>query len=180
MKKWTEEKGVIRFTVTSDLPAQAGGTNGEAWIDRLERQGVRVGEYAKSILRQKVFRPTSGVTVEVAILSGTLFEENVNRSGHHIRHRARMLGLGSPHLEVACLLREKFLPEDFHRMGFCSRVMVMHELVKDSDDNFGLLGLDTECTNYRPRLIGEPDAGVYENGEWSWWERRYGFVFVAS
>lgn len=68
--KWTEKDGVIRFSVTSD------GTTGEEWISRLENKNFRVGDYAKSVLRSKDFKPTSGITIFIAVLKGEIFSDN--------------------------------------------------------------------------------------------------------
>ena len=40
IKKYREENGIIYFKVTSD------GTTGQAWIERLEKQGFRLSKYA--------------------------------------------------------------------------------------------------------------------------------------
>src|SRR5687767_5139046 len=68
-RSWREEDGVIYFSVTSD------GTTGEDWIKRLEGNGFRVRDYAKQVLRSPDFKPTNGVTTEVAVLQGMLFED---------------------------------------------------------------------------------------------------------
>ncbi|MCX6763157.1 MAG: hypothetical protein NTZ97_00255, partial [Candidatus Moranbacteria bacterium] len=53
--RWREQDGVIYFT----LPP-TDGTTGSQWIERLEKKGFRIGNYAKSILRSSDFKPTSG------------------------------------------------------------------------------------------------------------------------
>src|SRR3989344_4683494 len=69
-RSWREEDGVIYFSVESD------GTTGENWIKRLEGKGFRVGCYARQVLRSPDFKPTNGVTTEVAALRDILFEDN--------------------------------------------------------------------------------------------------------
>lgn len=71
---WREEDNVIYFSVTCD------GTTGEDWIKRLEGKGFHVGDYAKQVLRSPDFKPTSGVTTEVAVLKGVLFLDNDRES----------------------------------------------------------------------------------------------------
>jgi hypothetical protein len=78
---WREENGVITFSVTSH------GTTGEDWITRLESKGFRVGDYARQVLPSRDFKPTNGVTTEVAVLKGTLFEDH-NRTTENIRAEA--------------------------------------------------------------------------------------------
>src|SRR3989344_110555 len=68
-RNWREQDGVIYFSVTSD------GTTGPQWIERLEGKGFRLSDYAKSVLRSPDFKPTSGVTTEIAILKGMLFAD---------------------------------------------------------------------------------------------------------
>ncbi len=68
-RTWTESDNVIRFSVTSD------GTSGPEWIGRLEKKGYRISDYAKSILKSKDFKPTSGVTTEIVVLKGQLFSD---------------------------------------------------------------------------------------------------------
>src|SRR3989344_8863779 len=70
IRSWREEDGAIYFSVTSD------GTTGEDWIKCLEGKGFRVGDYAKQVLRSPDFKPTKGLTTEVAVLKGMLFEDN--------------------------------------------------------------------------------------------------------
>src|SRR3989344_3005062 len=67
---WREENGVIYFSVTSD------GTTGGQWIARLEKRGYRLSDYAKRMLRSPDFKPTKGVTTEIAVLKGMLFADN--------------------------------------------------------------------------------------------------------
>ena len=107
---WREEDGVIYFSVTSD------GTTGEDWITRLESKGFCVGDYAKQVLRSPDFKPTNGVTTEVAVLKGRLFEDN-DRITKKIRAEAYKRKLSKPNAELACLIREKFTDKEIEAMG---------------------------------------------------------------
>ena len=161
--KWTEKDGVIRFSVTSD------GTTGEQWIARLESKGFRVSDYAKSVLRSKSFKPTSGVTYEIAVLKGEIFSDN-ERITKNIRKEAKNRKFSTPNAEVVCLIREKFSDKELEAMGLYW-IVVMHEPIKDSDGG--------------PRLLG-----ANRNSDVSWlntsydnpgdkWDRGDGFVFVV-
>ena len=163
-RSWREENGVIYFEVTSD------GTTGLEWIKRFEKKGDRVSGYAKSVLRSPDFKPTKGVTYEIAVLKGMLFEDN-NRITKNIRTEAESRKLTTPNAEVACLIRENFSDKEIEAMGLVW-VVVMHDPIKDSDGDPSLLDvprfdngrwLDTYC--------GQPD---------NWWDRSYGFAFVVS
>src|SRR3990167_3581782 len=88
-RSWREEDGVIYFSVTSD------STTGEDWIKRLKSNGFRVGDYAKQVLRSPDFKPTNGVTTDVAVLKGMLFEDN-DRITKKIRAEADKRKLGMP------------------------------------------------------------------------------------
>ncbi len=138
---WTEENGIIRFSVTSD------GTTGPAWIKRLEKKGFRIGDHARSILKSKDFKPTSGITTEVVVLKGMLFSDE-NRVTKKIRAYAETLSFNSqkpekPNPEIACLIREKFSDEDLEAMGL-AWIVAMHEPINDSGGNPSLLGADRD------------------------------------
>ena len=161
---WREQDGVIYLSVTSD------GTTGPEWITRLESKGFRIGDYAKSILRSLDFKPTSGVTTEIAILKGILFEDN-DRITKKIRAEADKRKLSEPNAEVACLIRENFSDDDIEAMGLIW-IVTMHEPIKDSDGD--------------PRLLYADRSG---DGRWldayyvnpvSRWYRDYGFAFAVS
>src|SRR3989344_5853507 len=121
---WREEDGVIYFSVTSD------GMTGEDWIKRLEGNGFRVGDYAKQVLRTPSFKPSSGVTTEVAVLRGCLFEDN-DRYTAKIRAEADKRKLSKPNAELACLIREKFRDLEIKAMGLWY-IVAMHEPINDS------------------------------------------------
>lgn len=162
--EWTEKDGVIRFSVTSD------GTIGEAWIARLENKGFRVGDYAKSVLRSKSFKPTSGVTTEIAVLKGEIFSDN-DRITKNIRKEAKNRKLSTPNAEIACLIREKFSDKELEAMGLYW-IVAMHEPIKDSDGAPRLLGVGrSDGGSWLRAGYGNPD------GEWP---RSSGFAFVVS
>jgi hypothetical protein len=163
-RNWREEDGVIYFSVTSD------GTTGEEWIKRLEDKGFRVGDYAKSVLRSADFKPTTGITTEVAVLKGMLFEDN-DRITKKIRTEAANRKLETPNAEIACLIREQFTDEEIKAMGL-TWIVAMHEPIKDSAGG--------------PRLLG-----AYRGGDGRWlrtcydgpddgWLREDGFAFAVS
>lgn len=129
---WREKGGVIRFSVTSD------GTTGNEWIDRLEKKGYQVGDYAKSVLLSKDFKPTSGVTTEVVVFKGMMFEDS-NRITQKIREFATERGLVAPNAEVACIIRELFPDDEIEAMGLYW-IVAMHEPIKDFGGNSRLLG----------------------------------------
>ncbi len=163
-RKWLEHNGVIYLSVTSE------GTTGPEWIARLEKKGFRVSDYAKSVLCSKDFKPTSGVTTEIAILKGMLFEDS-NRVTKKIRTEAESRKLIKPNAEIACLIREKFSDEEIETMGLYW-IVAMHEPIKDS--------------------VGDPvllDVGRDDSGSWLFtscdepgneWNRGYGIAFVVS
>ncbi|MBI2647724.1 MAG: hypothetical protein HYW98_00035 [Candidatus Wildermuthbacteria bacterium] len=167
--EWCEERDVIYFSVTSD------GSTGEDWIKRLESNDFRFGDYAKQVLRSPDFKPTNGVTTEVVVLKGMLFEDN-DRITKKIRSEAyagtftQGRKLFDPNAEVACLIREKFTDEEIEAMGLVWLV-VMHDPINDSG--------------------GVPDllsANRYGYGHWLYacrgrperrWVRDYGFAFAV-
>jgi hypothetical protein len=77
-----------------------------------------------------------------------------------------------PNAEVACLIRESFSDEDIEAMGLWW-IMVMHEPIKDSTSDPGLLGATRE--------FGGRCLGVYcGGGPDSAWHPAHGFAFVVS
>ena len=157
-------RGVTYFSVTSD------GTTGEGWITRLEKKGFEVGNYAKSVLRSKDFKPTSGVTTEIAVLKGVLFEDN-DRINTKIRAFAATRMLEAPNAEVTCLIREALFDEEIEAMGLIW-IVTMHEPIKDSDGDPCLLGAD--------RDDGGSWLGTCYDRPGYRWGRDGGFAFAVS
>lgn len=131
-RRWRKQNGVIYFSVTSD------GTTGPQWIERLEKKGFQIVDRAKSVLRSSDFKPTNGVTTEIAVLKGTLFADN-ERITKKIRAEADKRKFENPNAEVACLIRENFSDEEIETMDL-RWIIVMHEPIKDSGGGPGLLG----------------------------------------
>lgn len=159
---WLEKNGVIYFSVTSD------GTTGPEWAKRLEAKGFRVSDWAKRLLCSSDFKPTSGVTTEIAVLPGKLWNDDV-RITMNIRATAKCY-FQMPNAEVACLIREKFSDEEMEARGL-RWIVIMHEPIKVSDDD--------------PRLLR---ASRNDDGRWllayyghpaCWWSRDDGFAFAV-
>lgn len=162
-RKWRED-GIIYFSVTSN------GLIGEEWITHLETRGLRVSDYAKSVLRSPDFKPTKGVVTEIAVLKGMLFEDS-NRITKKIRAFAGERKFSTPNAEVACLVRDMFSDEEIQMMGLVW-IVTMHEPIKDSDGYPGLLSANRNDVG--PQLdayYGYPDDG---------WGRECGFAFAVS
>jgi hypothetical protein len=163
-RRWREQDGVIYLSVTSN------GTTGPQWIERLEKKNFRPSRWAKDVLNSPNFKPTSGVTYEIAVLKGMLFEDK-NRITKKIRAEAETLKLTTPNAEVACLIRENFSDEEIKAMGLIW-IVAMHEPIKDSVGDLNLL--------YAYRY----DAGrwldaAFDNPGFEW-DREGGFAFVLS
>lgn len=162
---WREQDGVIYFSVTSD------GTTGEDWIKRLEEKKFPVSKYAKRMLCSINFKPSNGVTTEVAILKGTLFVNNSERVTKKIQEEARTRNLTTPKPEIACLIREKISDEEVKNMGLFW-IVTMHEPIEDSDGGTSLLG--SLSYGYRGHFLAFYDRiGLH-------WDREHGFAFTAS
>ena len=164
IRSWWEQDGVIYLSVTSD------GTTGPEWIARLKKRGYRVSDYAKSVLCSKDFKPTSGVTTEIAILKGMLFEDS-NRITKKIRAEVESRKLTKPNAEVACLIRENFSDEEIEAMDLYW-IVAMHEPIKDSVGGPELLGADRDG--------GGSWLGADYGRPGGWWNRSDGFAFVVS
>lgn len=162
--KWREQDGVIYFSITSD------GTTGEEWITRLKKKGFLIGDYAKSVLRSKDFKPTSGMTTEIAVLKSMLFEDN-DRITKKIRAFAAERKLEAPNAEVACLIREMFTDKEIEAMGLWW-IVAMHEPIRDSDGDLHLLSTDCGFDGrWLDSYYGKPGFR---------WDRDVGFAFAVS
>jgi hypothetical protein len=164
IRSWREKDGVIYFSVISD------GTTGEDWIGRLERSDFCVEDYAKQVLRSPDFEPTSGVTTEVAVLRGTLFEDH-DRITRKIRAYAGEHKFTPLSAEIACLIREKFTDAEIGAMGLWW-VVAMHEPINDSDGDPRLLSVGRSGTG---RLL-RASRGRLDNK----WYCVCGFAFAMS
>ncbi len=163
-RPWREQDGVIYFSATSD------GTTGKDWIARLEQKGFRVEDYAKNVLCSPDFKPPEGVTTEIAILKGMLFQDN-DRITKNIRAEADRRMLAKPNAEVACLIREIFTDEEIKAMGLWY-IVTMHEPIKDSYGDPNLLNAN--------RDDGGRWLGTSCDETDSRWRRDDGFAFVVS
>jgi hypothetical protein len=160
-RSWRKENGVIYFSVTSD------GTTGEDWIKRLIGNNYFCSKYrAYDILRSSDFKPTSGVTTEVAVLEGRLFK-NEDLQTEKIRAVADERKLVKPNAEVACLIREKFTNKEVEAMGLLF-IIAMHEPIKNSDGASCLLGIYDNCLD------------ICDDGPYSILSRNAGFAFAVS
>lgn len=164
VRSWREQDGVIYFTVTSD------GTTGPRWIERLEKQGFRISNWAKSVLNSSDFLPTSGITTEIAVLKGLLWSDN-QRITKNIRAEADNRKLTKPNAEVACLIREKFTDKEIETMGLVW-IVAMHEPIRDSGGDPDLLDARRDGDG---RWLGAACDGPGRR-----WRRGDGFAFVAS
>ncbi|MFA5936149.1 MAG: hypothetical protein WC787_04855 [Patescibacteria group bacterium] len=164
-RSWREEDDVIYFSLTSD------GSTGEDWITRLEGKGFRMTDSTKEVLRSPDFKPTNGVTTEVAVLKGLLFEEDDDRITKNIRAEAFKRELHKPNAELACLIREKFADEEIKTMGL-HYIVAMHESINDSRGVPYLL--HTSCNDGGRRF----DAKGIHSGQH--WFRGFGFAFAVS
>jgi hypothetical protein len=125
---WHEGKdGIIRLTLTSD------GTSGPEWVKRLWHCGVHLSPGSLYLLHSPDFKPTSGVTVEIAVVRRILFPRG-QRSNRDIVSAAAKRKFRLLHPEMACLLREKISNKDVEDMGLWW-IFTMHEPIKDDRDD---------------------------------------------
>jgi len=163
-QRWREQDGVIYFKVTSN------GMTGPQWIEHFEKKGIQLSKWAKNVLLSPDFKPTNGVTTEVAVLKDMLFEDN-DRITSKIRAEANKRKLVKPEAELGCLIRDTFTDEEIEAMGIVC-IMAFHEPIKDSDGYPNLLSVDRfgdgHCLN---AYCVRSDLR---------WSRGNGFAFVVS
>lgn len=160
----TAVNGIIRFQVTSD------GTTGAEWIIRLEKAGFKLKKHTKELLLSKEFKPTLGITYEIALLKGSLFADG-SRISKNIRDEAAKRKFATPNPEVACLIREKFSDDEINDMGLYW-IVTFHNQIKDYKGDLGLLATD--------RGVGGSELSVSYIGSDLQWILRTGFAFVVS
>jgi len=166
-RSYRVEDGIIYFSVMSN------GMTGEQWIERLENKGFRVGPYAKQMLLSSDFKPTCGVMTEVAVLKGTVFQNN-DRTTKKICAEADKRKFTAPNAEVACLIREKLTDKEIAVMGNMMMwyVVVMHEPINDSDGSPHFLDVNRDNGG---RYLGTHDAWADRR-----WDFTCGFAFAVS
>jgi hypothetical protein len=162
-RRWYEQDGMIYFSITSD------GTTGPHWIERLEKKGFGLSKWAKDVLNSHDFIPTKGVTYNISMLKGMLFNDD-DRITKKIRKEADRRNLMKPNAETACLIREIFSDNDIEAMGLWW-IAVMHEPIRDSASRSRLLS------------IGRGDAGHWLRATYGrlgcGWRRARGFAFCS-
>ncbi len=122
------------------------------------------------MLRSNDFQPTTGITTEIAVLKGLLFEDS-DRTTQNIRAEAGNRQLSKPNAEVACLIREQFSNKELEAMGLYW-IVVMHEPINDSGGDLRLLASRrSDGGQWLDACYGKPGDGFY---------RERGFAFVLS
>lgn len=145
------------------------GRSGEQCITDLEKNGNRVGDYAKQLLRNEKFVATNGVTYTLAMITGDEFED-ADRTNENIRAEAYKRGYVDPSVELGPYLREMFSDEDLKKMGLWALIL-MHEPIAASDGDLGMLGVDRRgLGRWLGTYGGNPDIG---------WNREIGFMFLV-
>lgn len=135
--KWREKDGIIYFSVTSD------GTTGPQWFKRLENKKISVTGHAQSVLFSDDFKPTRGITTDIAILMGKRFKHKNNYcDSRKILAEGDRRKLLRPNAEVACLIREKFTNEEIGNSMGLPHVVVMHKPIKSFDGTPSFLSVN--------------------------------------
>ncbi len=161
--RWhVKNDGVVYFQVITD------GTTGEAWIERLNSSGVRIGGDNDSyqILNHSLFIPTNRMVTKVAVLPGLLFKDS-ERTVEVVRAEAVKRNLSTPDAELACYICEKFSDKAIAAMGL-KNICVMHNPIELHD-----------CR--RPYILGVDgrDLRAVFVDDRVWWQH-VGFAFVVS
>lgn len=105
--------GVLYITSLPPSP----GLTGPEWINRLMLKDFRLTEDATSLLLSKDFRPTTGVSYNLAILPATFFSDDRRRT-RFIREEGQDRRWKELNPEAICILREYFSDDDLLALGF--------------------------------------------------------------
>ncbi len=161
---------MIRFTVTSD------GTTGPEWIERLESKGRKTCQDAKRFLVSSDFTVTRGVTTEVVVLKGVLFEDN-DRTTENICRHAMSRELENLPFEVSCFICDTFTYEEIRTLRLLGIANVGRQIpVVPGVYNSYLQYLSAYC--YTDGLyLHVAEGRSYDKGSWG---SANGFAFGKS
>ncbi|MEK7149033.1 MAG: hypothetical protein AAB796_01365 [Patescibacteria group bacterium] len=157
----------IRFT----LPLLADGRAGKDWIPRLKGRDVSIDDEAKYMLRSPNFKPTKGVSIDVAILKGRYLVDN-NQIIKNVHAEAKKCKWSKPNADLVCLILENFTEEEIEVMDLRD-IVAMHEPFNDSDDDPPLL---STFVFYRDGRW----LHAYRSRPHIGWHFERGFAFVVS
>ncbi len=160
---WREEDGIIYFPVVSN------GMSGTEWVKYLEGKGICLSKEAKKALYSSDFKPTLGITTEIAVLRGILFKEK-DRIIKEVRIRAQKLNFSKPDAEVACLICEKFTDPVIEATGL-HWIIVMHDSFRNSQGDSRLLGVNYSHTGCKLHAYLDY-PGI--------WSHKFEFAFVQQ
>jgi hypothetical protein len=161
---WTEKNGIIRLS-----PLISNGRTGKEWSEHFKAQGLTIAHWTKQVLLSDDFKPTTGVTYNIAVIKGWLFSDHDRHVGV-IRSLAGTGGFVTPNAEVACLIRAAFSDSHFAGMDI-NAIVTMHEPISNDSGN----------TKYFFCVRGkhvDHKFGVDPSKRVDPWNRRYGFAFA--
>jgi hypothetical protein len=119
-KGWREESNFIYFSVRSDgITARRRSKNADFSLDNRTEE----------ILRLRGNELTKGVTYNMVILKGALFDDD-KRTMKRALEIATLCNWTIPNIETVSLMREKFSDEDMEGMGLW-RIFAAHEPFKN-------------------------------------------------
>jgi hypothetical protein len=160
---WKEENDIIYLP-----PLTSDGTTGPEWIKILREKNRWIDnkELIKLFLSDG-FKPTTGVTYNVAIIKGKLFLDN-DRTTEGVYVNADNHGFKELSPEVACLICESLSKEEFQileRMGI-SNIVIMHSpFIKIISDREIETRFSVSCMfGFVSAIESDPKFG---NGRWN-------------
>ena len=164
---WREEDGIVYFNVTSF------DWNVETWITHFQTGDCYVGDRAQRVLRTSNFPGTKGITATIAILPGSLFNDEHRTTAEARLNAVSQHNFQDPTAELACLICERLRNQDAKAMGF-SRIVVMHEPIDDPQDGGSLL-----TAQFDPLLVGRKLLTAFDSSPSVIWGQDTGFAFVS-
>lgn len=112
----------------------ATGLTGKEWLERLEKGGYKVSEYAQDIILSKEFnasRAKKGAELNIAIVPHREIFDSYETT-QKIRDWGAEKGYVAPTPEVALLVREAFSNEEIEALGFWY-IVTLHDPITDRD-----------------------------------------------
>lgn len=145
------------------------GRTGEDFIWTLRKNGYRVSDWARDVLRNPAFVTSSSVTYRSVVIKGEEFSDS-ERSSKNIRAEAKKSGYLTPPAELAPYLREILSDEETRKMNLWWLVN-MHEPIKDSEGTPRLFDVSR-------RVDGLWLHASYDDNPAGGWFHEAGFVFL--
>ncbi|KKR19846.1 MAG: hypothetical protein UT50_C0028G0008 [Candidatus Moranbacteria bacterium GW2011_GWA2_39_41] len=154
VSRWREQNSILYFAVTSH------GRTASQWIKYF---GKRIlPDFVMEMLKSPEFRPTNGVTTEVAVLRGSLYNGRGDLTAKKMFIEGERRKLERPSAEIACLIAEMFQSDEITHEMRLSGIIVMHAPIKY--DGAGVLFEIGDNSSLTASVVDNEDVNDHSTG----------------